>query len=132
MKLERHIYLLVTTLPTPNKTFKKQEGGGSRLWAIGKKSSFLLPLASCLMPSLVQAQPIVPAGDGTGTTVTSDRDRFNISGGQLSRDGANLFHSFQRFGLSQGQIANFLSNDTIRNILARVTGGEASVINGLI
>ncbi|OCQ99635.1 hemagglutination activity domain protein [Oscillatoriales cyanobacterium USR001] len=132
MKPERHIYLLVTTLPAPNKTLKTQEGGGSRLWAIGKKSSFLLPLASCLMPSLVQAQPIVPAPDGTGTTVTPDGNRFNIGGGQLSRDGANLFHSFQRFGLSQGQIAQFLSNDTIKNILARVIGGEPSVINGLI
>ncbi|MDB9514452.1 CHAT domain-containing protein [Kamptonema animale CS-326] len=132
MKPERHIYLLVTTFPAPNKTFKKQENGGYRLWDLGKKSSFLLPLASCLLPSLVQAQPIVPAADGTNTTVTPEGNRFNISGGQLSRDGSNLFHSFQRFGLSQGQIANFLSNDTIRNILARVTGGEASVINGLI
>jgi filamentous hemagglutinin family protein len=132
MKPERHIYLLVTTLPAPSKTLKTIEGGGSRLWAIGKKSSFLLPLASCLMPSLVQAQPIVPAPDGTGTTVTPDGNRFDIGGGQLSRDGANLFHSFQRFGLSQGQIANFLSNDTIKNILARVIGGEPSVINGLI
>ncbi|MDF0553101.1 CHAT domain-containing protein [Kamptonema sp. UHCC 0994] len=132
MKPERHIYLLVTTVPTPNKVIKKQDSGGSRLWNLGKKSSFLLPFASCLLPSLVQAQPIVPAADGTNTTVTPDGNRFNISGGQLSRDGSNLFHSFQRFGLSQGQIANFLSNDTIRNILARVTGGEASVINGLI
>ncbi|HLO50445.1 MAG TPA: CHAT domain-containing protein [Kamptonema sp.] len=132
MKTERHIYLLVTTLPAPNKTLKKTESVGYRLWNIGKKSSFLFPLASCLLPSLVQAQPIVPATDGTGTTVTPDGNRFNISGGQLSRDGANLFQSFQRFGLSQGQIANFLSNDTIKNILARVTGGEASVINGLI
>jgi len=132
MKPERHIYLLVTTLPAPNKTIKTLEGGGSRLWAIGKKSSFLLPLASCLMPSLVQAQPIVAAPDGTGTTVTPNDNRFNIGGGRLSKDGANLFHSFQRFGLSQGQIANFLSNDTIKNILARVIGGEPSVINGLI
>jgi filamentous hemagglutinin family protein len=34
--------------------------------------------------------------------------------------------------LTQGQTANFLSNPAIQNILGRVMGGEASVINGLI
>jgi len=78
------------------------------------------------------AQPIAPARDGTGTTVTPQGNTFNIQGGSLSRDGANLFHSFQKFGLSEGQIANFLSNPDIRNILGRVVGGDASYINGLI
>src|SRR4028119_744046 len=78
------------------------------------------------------AQPITPATDGTGTVVTSDGNRFNISGGSHSGDGANLFHSFQQFGLSNGQIANFLSNPSTRNILGRVTGGDPSIINGLI
>jgi filamentous hemagglutinin family protein len=82
------------------------------------------------------AQPIAPAvdgtNDGTGTLVIQSGSQFNISGGSLSKDGANLFHTFQQFGLSSGQIANFLSNPAIRNILGRVTGGEASVINGLI
>ncbi|MBW4495392.1 MAG: CHAT domain-containing protein [Oscillatoria princeps RMCB-10] len=78
------------------------------------------------------SQPITPARDGTGTTVTPQGNTFNIQGGSLSRDGANLFHSFQKFGLSEGQIANFLSNPDIRNILGRVVGGDASYINGLI
>ncbi|MBW4493686.1 MAG: CHAT domain-containing protein [Oscillatoria princeps RMCB-10] len=78
------------------------------------------------------AQPITPAPDGIGTTVTPQGNTFNIQGGSLSRDGANLFHSFQKFGLSEGQIANFLSNPDIRNILGRVVGGDASYINGLI
>jgi filamentous hemagglutinin family protein len=76
------------------------------------------------------AQPITPATDGTGTVVTSDGNRFNISGGSRSGDGANLFQSFQQFGLSEGQIANFLSNPSIHNILGRVTGGDPSIING--
>lgn len=79
-----------------------------------------------------QAQPIVPAPDGVGTIVTPDGDRFNITGGQLSSDQTNLFHSLFRFGLSQQQIANFVSNSSIHNILVRVVGGEASHINGLI
>jgi len=66
------------------------------------------------------------------TIVNRQGQRFVIDGGQLSQDGANLFHSFQKFGLSAGEIATFLSNSQIRNILARVVGGEASLINGLV
>ena len=81
------------------------------------------------------AQPIVPANDGTGTIVSPDvnnPNHFNINGGSLSADEANLFHSFQQFGLNPDQIANFLSQPNIRNILGRVVGGDPSVIQGLI
>lgn len=78
------------------------------------------------------SQPITPAADGTGTIVTPNGDRLDIQGGSLSQDGTNLFHSFQQFGLETGQIANFLSNPEIQNILGRVVGGEPSFINGLI
>jgi filamentous hemagglutinin family protein len=86
------------------------------------------------MASLTQAQtpPITPANDGTGTIVTPDGNQLDISGGSLSGDRANLFHSFSTFGLNEGQIANFLSNPEIRNILGRVVGGDPSYINGLI
>ncbi len=80
----------------------------------------------------VQAQSIVPAPDGTSTIVTPDGNRIDISGGQLSGDKANLFHSFTQFGLNPEQIANFLSNPNIQNILGRVVGGDPSVIRGLI
>ncbi len=78
------------------------------------------------------AESITPAIDGTGTVVTPDGNRVDIQGGSLSQDGANLFHSFQKFGLSEGQTANFLANPQIQNILGRVVGGDASFINGLI
>ncbi len=98
-------------------------------------ASCLAPLvyfALPLLPTAANAQSISPAPDGTGTLVTPDGRQINIQGGSLSRDGANLFHSFQKFGLEKGQIANFLAAPNIRNILGRVTGGEASYINGLI
>ncbi|WP_052334368.1 CHAT domain-containing protein [Kamptonema formosum] len=104
--------------------------------AAGSLSSLLLVLTSgyfaTAKPALAQAESMAPAPDGTGTTVTAQGNTFNIQGGSLSRDGANLFHSFQKFGLSEGQIANFISNPNIRNILGRVVGGDASYINGLI
>ncbi|HEY9853886.1 MAG TPA: CHAT domain-containing protein [Leptolyngbyaceae cyanobacterium] len=78
------------------------------------------------------AQPIVPSLDGTGTLVTPHNNQINITGGTLSGDGANLFHSFTEFNLSENQIANFTSNPNIINILGRINGGNPSYINGLI
>lgn len=102
-----------------------------KLWSFSR--ILLLPcLGVCLWMQPAQAQSIVTEPNGTQTVVTADGKRFNISGGSLSGDGANLFHSFKKFGLSQGEIATFLSNPSIQNILGRVNGGDASVINGLI
>lgn len=42
-----------------------------------------------------QAQSITPANDGTGTVVNQQGNQYNIEGGQLSRDGRNLFHSLK-------------------------------------
>ncbi|HAJ58507.1 MAG TPA: hemagglutination activity domain protein, partial [Cyanobacteria bacterium UBA8543] len=92
----------------------------------------IIPLYSVITCTSAQAQLIKPAADGTGTTVTQDGNQLNISGGTLSGNQVNLFHSFEQFGLSSDQIANFLTSPDIRNILGRVVGGEASVINGLI
>jgi filamentous hemagglutinin family protein len=92
-----------------------------------------LPLSTIFnLPQPAQAQYITPADDGTGTIIAPDSNKIDITGGSLSKDGANLFHSFEKFGLKQGEIANFISNTTIQNILGRVTGGNASYINGLI
>lgn len=91
-----------------------------------------LSLLEAISVEQLKAQPIVPAADGTGTLVTPNGNRFDIHGGQISGDGANLFHSFTEFGLSQNQTANFISNPAIQNILGRISGGNPSVINGLI
>ena len=91
-----------------------------------------IPIAGVIGINSVQAQSIVPAPDGTNTIVTPQDNRFDITGGQRSGDGANLFHSFTEFGLNEGQIANFLSRPDILNILARINGGNPSFINGLI
>jgi filamentous hemagglutinin family protein len=85
-----------------------------------------------LLPLAARSQPIVPASDGTNTAVNAEQNRFNITGGQLSGDGTNLFHSFSQFNLNEGQTANFLTNTSIQNILTRISGGDVSVINGLI
>jgi filamentous hemagglutinin family protein len=91
-----------------------------------------LLVATTLGQPFTQAQTVTPASDGAGTQVNPSGNRLDITGGQLSKDGANLFHSFSQFGLTPEQTANFLSNPSIQNILGRVTGGSPSVINGLI
>jgi filamentous hemagglutinin family protein len=92
----------------------------------------MLPFAVFFSALSAQSQPIVPATDGTGTVVTPEGTRYDITGGQRSSDGRNLFHSFTEFGLNPAEIANFISNPEIINILGRVNGGNASYINGLV
>ena len=46
--------------------------------------------------------------------------------------GTNLFHSFQKFSITQDQSATFTGPDTINNVISRVTGGEISNIDGLL
>ncbi|MEG3849338.1 CHAT domain-containing protein [Microcoleus sp. herbarium19] len=109
---------------SPNLVFLK---GNSSGWAI---------LSIYPHSQIAEASPIISAPDGTGTTVTApgtgSPSRYDIQGGTRSRDGANLFHSFTQFNLNSGETANFISNPTIKNILGRVVGGDASLINGLI
>ncbi len=95
-------------------------------------SSLLLSILPILVWAAVGRSQVIPAADGTNTQVTTSGNRSTITGGQLSQDGANLFHSFQRFGLTAEQIATFQSNPAILNILARITGGTPSYINGLL
>ena len=128
-------------------TSKSSEGARHHLLtktmkSTDKKNRFFLTLLSftalatweiaLFIPSQTATAQITPAADGTNTQISPNGNQFNINGGQQSSDGANLFHSFQQFGLTQGQTANFISNPNIRNILGRVVGGDALLINGLI
>ncbi|MGD1808771.1 proprotein convertase P-domain-containing protein, partial [Dapis sp. BLCC M126] len=97
---------------------------------LGHPFSLLMSLLAIAAVPPAKSQPITPANDGTGTTVTPQGNQFNIEGG--TRSGANLFHSFDQFNIPTNQTANFLTTPDTRNILGRVTGGNASYINGLI
>ncbi|MFN3819033.1 filamentous hemagglutinin N-terminal domain-containing protein [Blastomonas sp.] len=68
----------------------------------------------------------------TGTSAVTDGAVTTIDGGL--RSGSNLFHSFSRFNLAEGDIARWTASDalTIRNVINRVTGGERSFIGGTI
>ena len=81
--------------------------------------------------SFLHAQSIT--ADGTAsTTVNPIGSTYEITNG--TRAGSNLFHSFAKFGLNTGEIADFrdTTGGGIANIISRVTGGEVSSIDGLI
>ena len=101
-----------------------------KYWTTAAIAIALSPALLTILPVNAQTLPITAAQDGTNTVVLPNGQRFDITGG--TQAGSNLFHSFQQFGLNQGQIANFLSQPNIQNILGRVVGGDPSVINGLI
>jgi filamentous hemagglutinin family protein len=66
--------------------------------------------------------PLAPVG----TTFTIDP-----ASGYLN--GTNLFHSFQYFNINSGETAHFTGDPTtIQNVIARVTGGMPSTINGTV
>jgi filamentous hemagglutinin family protein len=95
-------------------------------------------------PSGLNTQVSPPIVSGTGPTQTT---QYNISGGTRpgGTAGTNLFHSFGDFSVPTNNIANFLNLGSIdstgnilpgglptTNILGRVTGGNPSVIFGMI
>ena len=76
-------------------------------------------------PNLAQVIP-----DGSLGTIVNGNPNFQITGGTTR--GSNLFHSFQQFSIPLGGSVVFLNNSSIQNIFTRVTGGDRSLINGLI
>ena len=96
------------------------------------RSLLFTPLLLPFLATSALAQSIIPAADGTGTLVLPDGSTYTITGGTRSGDGANLFHSFEQFGLTAAEMANFLADPSVQNILGRVVGGNASIIDGLM
>lgn len=96
-----------------------------------KTSLVLLPFLGTAITANASAQ-VISAGEGTATVVNQDSSQFDITGGQRSNDGINLFHNFEQFGLSSGQIANFETVPSVQNVIGNVSGSQASKINGTL
>jgi filamentous hemagglutinin family protein len=77
----------------------------------------------------VQAQVIPDSTLPTAVTTPNNLD-FTINGG--TRSGNNLFHSFSQLSIPTGGSALFNNATDIQTIFARVTGGSASNIDGLL
>lgn len=83
--------------------------------------------------SLVINSPADVVLDGTwGRHDTLNGPQFDIRAELGNPVGTNLFHSFERFNLDSGEIATFSGPNHLENIISRVTGGTASMLNGTI
>lgn len=93
-----------------------------------RKTVILVVSLSLLEVTSTHAQ-VIP--DGTvNSRVTPQGNTSLIDGGTTS--GSNLFHSFQRFSVPTNGTALFNNQTSIQNIISRVTGNSASVIDGMI
>jgi filamentous hemagglutinin family protein len=83
------------------------------------------------LAALAATAPAQITVDGAGP-LTPVAGQFTIDESLGLVRGSNLFHSFATFGLDTGQLARFTGPSPIDNILARVTGGSLSSIDGTI
>ncbi|MCA9471826.1 MAG: filamentous hemagglutinin N-terminal domain-containing protein [Nitrospirales bacterium] len=72
----------------------------------------------------------LPSGKSLANGATSTDHLITDSLG--ARVGDNLFHSFSNFSIGDGKSATFTGPDSIANVLSRVTGPNASIINGTL
>ncbi|HEU0157640.1 MAG TPA: filamentous hemagglutinin N-terminal domain-containing protein, partial [Stellaceae bacterium] len=88
-------------------------------------------LLAALVPVTAAAQHITIDGS-LSPARTLAGPNYAIGANLGKTVGANLFHSFGKFGLSSGESATFSGPATIGNVIGRVTGGSRSSIDGKI
>ena len=103
------------------------------IFPIGFRPSRLaVRIASFVTLGTVPAFAEVKFDGSLGAPGTLSGPAFSIPAGRGKPIGGNLFHSFSEFNLASGESANFEILTGIRNVLARVTEGGPSEINGRI
>ena len=117
---------LITERISPQLLPDKGERRGWRTTAT--LSACAIGTALAAGPARAQA-PIIT--DGTmGARVELNGPAMQIPNTLGTQAGKNLFHSFQRFNIPTATSATFTGPGGIDNVVSRVTGGEASTIDG--
>ena len=93
----------------------------------GKVQLAVASPATTANPEIVLDGTVGPAG-----AVQQVNGVYTITSDQGQVRGPNLFQSFSQFNLSAGETASFTGPRSIQNVLARVTGGSASNIDGTL
>ncbi|MEM9505667.1 MAG: filamentous hemagglutinin N-terminal domain-containing protein, partial [Cyanobacteria bacterium P01_E01_bin.43] len=81
-------------------------------------------------PGLAQVMPDQTLGDESSVVTPLDADTDLIEGGAL-RDSV-LFHSFETFGIPEGQGVYFANPEFVNTIFSRVTGSDPSLLFGTL
>jgi len=98
--------------------------------------TFRQPIILTTLSALMVILPTAPAQvvlDGTlGSSGPLSGPNYKIGAELGQQRGKNLFHSFERFGLTSSESAIFSGPNSVNNIISRVTGGNPSNIDGTI
>src|SRR2546421_10877122 len=93
---------------------------------------FFLFAAMLVVAGLLSGRAGVVTDGSLGAAGALSGPNFAVPASLGRLSGSNLFHSFSQFNLANGESATFSGPGNVQNILARVTGGSASSIDGLI
>lgn len=94
------------------------------------RAAVALAVAGLAWPLAGQAEVVTDGTLGAVARLTGPDVTVPARLGQ--RRGANLFHSFARFGVEAGGRVTFKGPEGLENVIGRVTGGEASRIDGTL
>src|SRR5689334_21512185 len=90
-------------------------------------------LLSCLIVVHASSAVAQIKTDGTvGAAVTLAGPNYAVGPALGRQVGSNLFHRFSTFNLASGEVATFTGPGSVANVLARVTGGSPSSIDGTL
>jgi len=89
-----------------------------------------------MLPVYVSAEIVLDGTQGgtAGQSVGLQSNTYQLDADTMANttSGSNAFFSFSTFNVESGNTANFTASSSYDNVLARVTGGNASMINGNI
>jgi len=91
-----------------------------------------LILTAAMVAAMAAAHADVVLDGSAGLAGALAGPTFNIPESLGTVRGGNLLHSFGRFDIGAGESATFTTTSALDNVIARVTGGEASFIEGLV
>ena len=89
-----------------------------------------LLICTCFLSPLAQGE--ITLDGSVGPSGALPGPDYQITENLGKRAGSNLFHSFGRFNLNASESATFSGSSGIKNVISRVTGGQASNIDGTL
>lgn len=88
--------------------------------------------AACVAAATPLARAAVTTDGTLGPRQTVTGPHYQVPASLGQQRGGNLFHSFRQFDLAKGETATFTGPAGTENVMARVTAGTASSIDGTI
>lgn len=93
----------------------------------------LILLLACLLASASLKSEVIFAGStGTNSELQAVNNNYEITAEHGERRGSALLYRFESFNLSSDEAAFFMGSENIQHVISRVTGGQASQIDGYL